>query len=216
MGQLYRRRRGWVTRATLTLATMDRPVGLGWGAARRLGRGNPSGSQPVRPATRERAYAMSAWLVAAMLLVRADRRGPATRYVASYVDARHGSDANRGTRRSPRGLAREGVERAVRLAPLPPRGPGLHRDAHRLRRAPRGLRLRRGPPADHRGGQVRGRGGPGDDVVVRDLLIRRNVAGVWTRASAERTVVEHNLIIDNNRMTERPAGVATTPVLSAP
>ncbi len=150
---------------------------------------------------------MSAWLVAAMLLVAPTGVGRPPRYVAYYVDARHGSDANRGT--SP--IA---AWRSLAKASSVPSGSHLYLHADQVftgtlivsasRVEVSGYGAGR-PPIIERG-RYAGVEVQGDDVVVRDLLIRRNVAGVWTRASAERAIVEHNLIIDNNRMSVKTRG----------
>ena len=198
-----------MTRATLTLATMDRTVGLGWGAARRLAGGNLFRERTrvrARGINLARACAMSAWLVAAMLLVAPTGVGRPPRYVAYYVDARHGSDANRAPRRSPRGV-RWRRRRACRPARTSTSmrtrsSPGRLSCPPRVSRSP----ATGGPAADHRAGQVRGRGGPGR---------RRRGAGPphppqrgrrLDPGERERTIVEHNLIVDNNRMSVKTRG----------
>ena len=151
---------------------------------------------------------MSAWLVAAVLLVAPTGvRQPPVHYVGYYVDAQDGSDANRGT--SP-----ISAWRSLAKASSVPSGSHLYLHADQTFAGTltvsasqvevSGYGAGRQPIIER--GRYAGVEVRGDDVVVRDLLIRHNVAGVWTRASAERTVVEHNLLVDNNRMSVKTRG----------
>jgi hypothetical protein len=151
-----------------------------------------------------RACAMAAWLVATVVFAAPVGAQQAATY---YVDARYGSDANPGT--SPispwRSLAKaSGVPSDSHLY--------LHADqtfagtlivsASRVEVSAYGVGHR---PIIERsryaGIEIRG-----DDVVVRGLVLRDNVAGIWTRAGAERSVVDHNLLVDNNRMSVNTRG----------
>ena len=126
---------------------------------------------------------------------------------AYYVDARHGSDANPGT--SP-----TSAWRTLRKASSVPSGaqlhlragqifagtltiPGSHVEVAGYDTGPRPI-IERGTYA---GIEIRG-----DDVVVHGLVIRHNVAGIWTRAGAERSVVHHNRLVDNDRMSVNTRG----------
>jgi hypothetical protein len=126
---------------------------------------------------------------------------------AYYVDARHGSDANPGTSpTSPwRSLAKaSGVPSGARLylragqtfaGTLIVSASDVEVTGYGTGRRPI---IERGRYA---GVEIRG-----DDVVVRGLVIRHNVAGVWTRAGAERSAVHHNLIVENDRMSVNTRG----------
>jgi hypothetical protein len=147
---------------------------------------------------------MSAWLVAAVLLVApvGVRQG-----AAYYVDARDGSDANSGT--SP-----TSPWRSLAKASSVPSGSYLYLHADQTFAGTLTISASRVEVSGYGAGRQpiieRGRYAGvevrGDDVVVRGLLIRHNVAGVWTRQSADRTVVEHNLLVDNNRMSVNTRG----------
>ena len=150
------------------------------------------------------------WLVVAAVFGTALSGCQAAAY---YVDARQGSDANSGTSPST-------PWRSLAKAASVPSGSHLYLhggqtftgtltvSASQVEVSGYGTRPAGGlddRPVIERGGfagiEIRG-----DDVVVHGLVIRHNVAGVWTRAGAQHSVVHHNLLIDNNRMSVNTPG----------
>jgi hypothetical protein len=151
-----------------------------------------------------RAGAMSVWLIVAALLGTVLSGCQAAAY---YVDAQYGSDANPGTSPSTpwRSLAQaSGVPSGSRLYLRAGQvfSGTLTVSASQVEVSGYGTGR---PPTIERGGyagiEIRG-----DDVVVSGLVIRYNVAGVWTRAGARHSVVHHNWLLDNNRMSVNTPG----------